>query len=176
VDLVVSESAGLWRRTLLIEADGSRDTGTDVQWLQGISAYVDTRGFAGRLDQRGDVFEWSRLIDTQPPSAFPDAGRMRWEAGTLVEVGVHCDYVEHWVRDDGPAAPCWAVLVRSGAGDDALLMRVGDLFGWADYSGVVVGDIDEPEWAALSPWMHGRDLEANGVRWNVEDSEGNVDL
>jgi hypothetical protein len=176
MDLVVAESTGLWRRTLLIEADGSRDSGTDVQWLQGITAYVDTRGFAGRLDQRGDVFEWSRLIDTQPPSAFPDAGRMRWEAGTLVEVGVHSDYVEHWVRDDGPTAPRWAVFVRSRAGDDALLMRVGGLFGWADDSGVVVGDIGGPEWAALSPRLHGHDLEANGVRWNVEDSEGNVDL
>jgi hypothetical protein len=175
MDLVVAESTGLWRRTLLIEADGSLDTGTDVQWLQGISAYVDTRGFAGRLDQRGDVFEWSRLIDTQPPSAFPDAGRMHWEAGTMVEVGVHSNYVEHWRRDDGPTATCWAVFLGFRQ-DDALLMRVGGLFGWADDSGVVVGDIGGPEWAALSPWMRGRDLEANGVRWNVEDSEGNVDL
>ena len=41
----------------------------------------DTRGFAGRLSQHGDVFEWQRHIDIEPPGPFPDAGRMRWEAG-----------------------------------------------------------------------------------------------
>ena len=74
-----------------------------MAWLQGITAYVDTRGFAGRLSQHGDVFEWQRLIDIEPPGPFPDAGRMRWEARVLIEVGVHEDYVEHWVRQDGPA-------------------------------------------------------------------------
>jgi len=94
--VIMTECSGLWRRTLLIESDGSHDTSTGVAWLQGITAYVDTRGFAGRLGQHGDVFEWQRLIDIGPPGPFPDAGRMRWESGALVEVGVHEDYIEHW--------------------------------------------------------------------------------
>jgi hypothetical protein len=124
VSVLMAECSGLWRRTLLINADGSRDTGTDVAWLQGITVYVDTRGFAGRLGQRGDVFEWRRLIDVEPPGPFPDAGRMRWESGVLIEVGVHHDYVEHWVREDDHAAPSWALFLGN-----ALLVRAGAHFG-----------------------------------------------
>jgi hypothetical protein len=173
--VLMTDCTGLWRRTLLVEADGTRDTSTDVLWLQGCTAYVDSRGFAGRLDQRADIFEWHRRIDTQPPSAFPDAGRMHWEAGTLVEVGVHAHYTEHWVRDDGPTTPCWAVFLRSRQ-DDALLMRVGGRFGWADRSGVVLGEFSGPEWAALGPRRDGNGVEANGVRWSLDQSEGDVDL
>lgn len=165
------DCVGLWRRTLFVGADGSRDTGTDVRWLQGTTAYVDSRGFAGRLDQSGDVFEWSRLIEMEPPGPFPDVGRMHWEATTLVEVGVHSDYVEHWVRDDAALTPCWAVFA-----DNAILMRVGDVFGWADLTGVVVGEIGAAEWLTLSPRMAGSELKANGAHWKVKDSEGNVDL
>ena len=103
------------------------------------TAYVDTRGFAGRLSQHGDVFEWQRLIDIGPPGPFPDAGRMRWESGALVEVGVHEDYVEHWVRQDGPVAPCWALFA-----ENAILLRAGAQFGLADRSGVVVDTICDP--------------------------------
>ena len=55
--VLMAECSGLWRRTLLIAADGSRDTGTEVAWLQGSTGYVDTRGFAGRLSQRADAFD-----------------------------------------------------------------------------------------------------------------------
>jgi len=171
MSVLMTECSGLWRRTLLINADGSRDTGTEVVWLQGITGYVDTRGFAGRLGQHDDIFEWQRLIDVQPPGPFPDAGRMRWEAGTLIEAGVHEDYVEHWVRQDGPAAPCWALFAT-----DAILLRAGAQFGWADRSGVVVGPIGGAHWASLNPHINGSDLTANGVRWCIEDSEGEVDL
>jgi hypothetical protein len=156
---------------LLINADGSRDTGTEVQWLQGLTAYVDTRGFAGRLDQDRDVFQWHRLIDVEPPGPFPDAGRMRWEAGTLIEVGVHEDYVEHWVRQEAAEAPCWAMFLSG-----AVLMRVGDIFGWADRRGVVLGRVGGPEWILLNPTMRGNDLVADGVRLSIEDTEGDVDL
>jgi hypothetical protein len=167
----MTECSGLWRRTLLINADGSRDAGTEVAWLQSITGYVDTRGFAGRLSQRDDVFEWQRLIDTEPPGPFLDAGRMRWEAGVLVEAGVYEDYVEHWVRQGGPASTCWTLFAT-----DAILLRAGAQFGWADQSGVVVGAIGDPQWAALNPHFNGIDLTANGVRWRIEDSEGEVDL
>lgn len=169
--VLMTECAGLWRRTLLINADGSRDTGTNVAWLQGITAYVDTRGFAGRLGQNGDVFEWQRLIDIEPPGPFPDAGRMRWETDVLIEAGVHEDYVEHWVRDDCPVTPCWAVFAH-----DSMLLRAGAQFGWADRTGVVLGAIGGPQWTALDPQMEDGDLVANGVRWRIEDSEGDVDL
>jgi hypothetical protein len=169
--VLMTDCTGLWRRTLLVEADGTRDTGTDVQWLQGTTAYVDSRGFAGRLDQRGDVFEWSRFVDVEPPGPCPDAGRMHWNEGTLIEVGVHADYTEHWLRDEGPVAPCGALFL-----DSAILVRVGDRFGWADRGGVVLGTIGGPEWSALSPRMNGKDLEVHGTRWNVVDSEGDMDL
>ena len=55
-------------------------------------------------------------------------------------------------------------------------MRVGELFGWADRSGVVLGTVGGPEWTALNPRLDGSELEANGVRWSIEGSEGNVDL
>jgi hypothetical protein len=169
--MLMTECSGLWRRTLLINADGSRDTGTDVVWLQGSTAYVDTRGFAGRLSQHGDVFQWQRLIDIEPPGPFPAAGRMQWEDGALIESGVHEDYVEHWVRHDDPATPCWAVFAQH-----AILLRVGAHFGWADRNGVVLGAIADPQWAALNPHMNGNDLVAKGVRWSIEDSEGDVDI
>ena len=167
----MTDCTGLWRRTLLVEADGTRDASTGVLWLQGITAYVDSRGFAGRLDQHGEVFEWGRFVDVEPPGAYPDAGRMHWHEGTLIEVGVHTDYTEHWVRDEGAVAPCGALFL-----DTAILVRVGDLFGWADSSGVTLGTIGGPEWRALGPRMNGSDLEANSVRWSVVDSEGVVDL
>ena len=112
----LSRCAGLWRRTLLIEEDGSHVTGGDVRWLQGDAAYVDSRGFGGRLIQSDDVFEWHRMVDLEPPGPFPDAGVMHWDGAILVETGVHADYVEHWVRDDGPASPRWALTLRSTHG------------------------------------------------------------
>jgi len=171
VSVLMTECAGLWRRTLLIDAEGSHDASTGVAWLQGITAYVDTRGFAGRLSQHDDVFEWQRLIDVEPPGPHPDAGRMRWEAGVLIEEGVHEDYTEHWVRQDGAAVPCWGIFA-----EEAILLRAGALFGWADRSGVVVDTIGGPRWTALNPYLTGSDLTANGVRRRIEDSEGDVDL
>jgi hypothetical protein len=171
MSVLMTECSGLWRRTLLIDSDGARDTSTGVAWLQGITAYVDTRGFAGRLGQHGDVFEWQRLVDVEPPGPFPDAGRMRWGADVLIEAGVHEDYVEHWVRPDGPADACWALFLQ-----DAILLRAGAHFGWADRHGVVVDTIGGAQWTSLSPHVNGSDLVANGVRRRIENSEGDVDL
>jgi hypothetical protein len=165
------DCVGLWRRTLLIAPDGSRDTSAGVRWLQGSTAYVDSRGFAGKLNRSGDVFEWTRLVDIEPPGPYPDAGRMHWEAATLVEVGLHSDYVEYWVRDGSQLTPCWALFA-----DNAILMRVGDVFGWADRAGAVVGEIGAAEWLALSPRVSGSQLEANGVHCKIMETEGNVDL
>ena len=88
---------GMWRRSLLIAADGARDFTTQVRWLQAQTLYVDLRqsaalpdflhqrclldltfedcaqlalqeAFAGRLGFDGECFEWLRLIDFQPQS------------------------------------------------------------------------------------------------------------
>jgi hypothetical protein len=174
--VLMSACAGLWRRTLLIEADGSRVLGGDVRWLQGESVYVDSRGFGGRLDQRGDVFEWHRMVDLEPPGPFPDVGVMHWEGDTLVETGVHADYVEHWVRDDGPRTPRWALTLRSADSGDALLLRVGEAFGWLCSTEVVLGVVGDAEWDALAPRISEGELHANGARWTVVQSEGNTEL
>ena len=168
---LMTECSGLWQRTLLIDSDGTHDTSAGVAWLQGITAYVDTRGFAGRLSQHGDVFEWQRLIDIEPPGPFPDAGRMHWENDALIEVGVHEDYVEHWVRHGDGAETSWALFATDG-----ILMCAGARFGWADSNGVVLGVVGDPQWTALDPRVVDGELVANGVRRRIEDSEGVVDL
>lgn len=170
---LLSDCAGLWRRTLLIESDGTRDASTGVTWLQGITGYVDSRGFAGTLHQRGDVFEWHRDIDLEPPGPHPDAGSMHWNGRTLVETGVHENYVEHWVRDEGSTEPRGALFLAA-SGDAGLLVRVGPQFGWAAGGEVVIDEVGTPRWDALDIDVVGHQLQSNGVRWSIERSEGNV--
>jgi hypothetical protein len=172
--VLASDCAGLWRRTLLIDADGTRDTGTDVTWLQGITAYVDSRGFAGTLSHTGDVFHWHRAVDVQPPGPFPDEGSMRWDDGVLVETGVHADYVEHWVRDGVTETSCGALFLVAPNGDPGLLLRVGAWVGWAGGGQVLIDTAEAPRWKALV--INGDQVHANGVRWAVEGCEGNVNL
>jgi hypothetical protein len=170
--VLASDCVGLWRRTLLIDADGSSDTRTDVTWLQGITAYVDTRGFAGTLSQSDNVFQWHRAVDLEPPGPFPDAGSMHWDDGTLVETGVHADYVEHWRRDSAAATPCGALFLEGPESQSGLLMRVGHLFGWAGGGTVVIDSVDGPRWNALG--ITDEHVQANGVPWTVVNSEGNM--
>jgi hypothetical protein len=124
----LAEMPGMWRRSLIIQADGVRDATSQVRWLQAQTLFVDLRqaaalpdfpqlrclndlllpdlmqlarqeGFAGRLRFDGDCFEWLRLIDFQPRSPRADAGRLWWEDEILVEAGRDVAYVEHWMRD-----------------------------------------------------------------------------
>ena len=170
--MLMTECSGLWRRTLLIDSDGSHDTSTGVAWLQGITAYVDTRGFAGRLSQHDDVFEWQRLIDIEPPGPFPDAGRMRWEADVLDR----SRRARGLRRTLGPRRrPCRTVLGAVPAAARSCCAPVRNSVG-RTCSGVVLGTVGGPQWTALNPHMNGDDLVANGVRWSIEDSEGEVDL
>ncbi|MEU0497390.1 hypothetical protein [Mycobacterium sp. NPDC006124] len=168
----MAECTGLWRRALLVGADGSRDAGGNVRWLQGITAYVDSRGFAGSLHQRGNVFEWHRDVDLEPSGPFPDAGAMHWDGDVLVETGVHEDYSEHWVRDAGDAADCGALFLRSPDGADGLLLAVGDLFGWAGAGVVVIGRRGAPEWSKLDIALSDNHVHAAGQSWQVERTEG----
>lgn len=192
----ISECPGLWRRTLLIDVDGSRDTTTDVQWLQGLSAFVDLRGpgagFAGRLSQRGDIFEWTRTIDLQPAGP-PDAGRMSWDGATLVEVGVHADYIEHWQREAEPVEPCWGLLLSGPGGAVAVLVRVGTRFGWAvkqdTRAEISLGTVADANWLITDSAQSGRiGMELvprmtpgqlwvdDDFAWTVEEQEGSVTL
>ena len=176
MEVVLADCSGLWRRTLLIQADGTQVAGGDVRWLQGGSAYVDSRGFGGRLEQRGEVFEWHRMVDLEPPSSTPDVGAMHWDGDTLVETGVHADYVEHWVRDDGPTSPRWALVLQSADGGAAQLLRVGALFGWACTTAVTLAAVGGDEWEALAPSPSEGQVRVNDVRWTVVRSEGDVEL
>lgn len=195
-------AVGLWRRTLLIDTDGSRDTTADVRWLQGITAFVDLRrpvpadpaaqdGFAGWLSQDNDVFVWSRFAGLQPPGEHPDAGRMHWDGDILVETGVHADYVEHWVHEPAPG-PCWA-LTLAAPDAQGLLVRVGTHFGWAQCTAggveISLGTVAGRTWQitdSSDPARHGVDLVPRlhagvltvsaGPDWTVTDSEGEVEL
>lgn len=171
---MLADCAGLWRRTLLVASDGTRDTSTDVRWLQGVTGYVDTRGFAGTLQQRGDTFEWQRDVELGPAGPFPDAGAMRWDGDTLVETGVHEDYVEHWVRDQGAGEPCGALFLTGPDGAVGLLVRVGEHFGWAGAGRVVIDAIGGPQWNALGLATSTHQVQANGVPWTIERSEGSM--
>ncbi|CDO27321.1 hypothetical protein [Mycolicibacterium porcinum] len=174
--VMADECAGLWRRTLLIEADGSRDTDAGVVWLQAGSAYVDSRGFGGELTQRGTIFAWRRDVELEPSGPVPDEGDMRWDGDTLIESGVHEDYVEHWVRDSGPTIPRGGLFLRAPDGDRAVLVRVGPVFGWLGAGHVVIDRVGGPRWAALAIGVEDKQIQANGRRWVVERSEGTVDL
>jgi hypothetical protein len=151
---------GLWRRSLLLTADGDADTTTDVRWLQAGELYVDLRlpastaapgvrclrdldrpgacalaqveGFAGRLLADGPWARWERLVDLQPPSAIPDEGRLVAENGHVVETGRHVGYVEHWHRTPGHSAPVAGLLLReTSTRAIGVLVRVGRHFAWA---------------------------------------------
>lgn len=142
-NLTTPALAGLWTRSLLALPDGTRDTLTQVSWLQGPSLFVDLRiptarpdfshtatlsdltmddcrwlatqhGFAGTLRNENDVFWWHREIDFHPTAPLPDAGRLFWEGDVLVETGHFAEYLEHWHRrPNTPAAPTSAMRLCS---------------------------------------------------------------
>jgi hypothetical protein len=156
----LGELTGIWRRTLLIDGAGTRDDSSEVVWLQAGSCFVDLRrpaerpsfggiagvadltgaqrkwalgqqGFAGTLVDTVGTFAWQRSIDLQPPEQLPDAGRLRLEAGLLVETGLYADYTEHWRPETAKTSPAWAMRLLDEEGRPALLIRAGDHFGWA---------------------------------------------
>ncbi len=159
--LALSEMQGLWSRSLLVGADGKRDTTTLVWWLQGPTLFADLRqpadrpsfggvrhlgdltgeqlawlaeqeGFAGRLEKDGEYFVWRRLLDFQPPSPTPDSGRLWLEGETMIEEGRYSPYIEHWHRDDEVTSPSAAARLRDSiSGAEGFLVRVGTTFMYA---------------------------------------------
>jgi hypothetical protein len=160
--IVLKDVQGLWRRSLMERPDGHRDTTTTVTWLQGPNFYGDLRtptqrpdfsgssclnslttdqikwlatqaGFAGRLVFDGQFFEWHRSIDFQPKKDTPDAGRLWFEDGKMIEEGRYTPYIEHWHRDDqDPKTPSGALhLTELETGVAGILVRAGQSFIYA---------------------------------------------
>jgi hypothetical protein len=156
----LDQLGGLWRRSLIRLPDGTEDRTTEVHWLQGPSCYADLRqpaerpsfagvtclrdcgpdhlawmarqeGFAGRLVQAGDFFEWEREIDFQPPSATPDAGRLWLEDGMMKEEGRDNPYLEHWHSCPAGEPSAALTLVEDATGVTAALVVVGSVFMFA---------------------------------------------
>jgi hypothetical protein len=92
---------------------------------------MSQQGFAGTLLETDGTFEWQRSIDMHPPGPVPDAGRLRFDSGLLVETGLYADYTEHWTPQSAALVPAWAIRLRDQEDRQALLIRVGDHFGWA---------------------------------------------
>ena len=150
----VAHVRGVWRRSLLVRPDGTRDTTGLVVWMQGERHFVDLRqppgrpafngpdnltepqlawlalqeGFAGELVQDGEFVVWQRALDLQPPSGSPDSARLWFEGATLVEEGRHAPYLERWE----PLATTPPRIDASGrlreGGRDAMLLRCDDRF------------------------------------------------
>jgi hypothetical protein len=157
----VGKLGGLWRRSLIVRADGTRDTDSWVRWLQGPRDYVDLRqptgrpdftgahclrdltmkqlewlatqdGFAGQLGADNGIFEWRRDIDFQPPGPALDRGSLDRDGDVMVETGHHSPYIEHWHLESGPTQPLYAMRLRdSVAGCVGQIVRIGDVFTYA---------------------------------------------
>ena len=71
-------------------------------------------------------------------------------------------------------SPCGALFLSGSHHDVALLLRVGQRFGWAGGGVVVIDAIDGPRWHALGIDVCTDHVQANGLRWSIEQREGNV--
>ena len=135
----LGDLAGVWKRTLLVEADGTRDETSIVYWLQLGSLCGDIRlpasgsgagamAFAGCLTERDGVFRWTPELATGiPANADPDEGRLRWEGGILREDGARRPYLEHWECAARPSADDYALRFHSDPLClDGYLIRIAD--------------------------------------------------
>jgi hypothetical protein len=137
----IEDLAGVWRRTLLVDPDGSSDRTSDVYWLQLGRLCGDIRtaaiqgagiadcqsAFAGALKRHGTAYHWDPdWTFGIPPEAPPDEGYLSWRGEILHEEGVHIDYVEHWRRVALPDLGDFACHLLDGSGVRAgLLIRIG---------------------------------------------------
>lgn len=133
----IGDLAGVWKRTLLVEADGSRDDTSTVYWLQLGSICGDIRltadraasgmsAFAGSLSERDGIFRWSPdVAEGIPADAEPDEGTLKWERGILREDGVRRPYLEHWQRVATPSPEDYALRFHDdGECLDGYLIRI----------------------------------------------------
>lgn len=153
----LDEVRGVWRRSLLVRPDGTRDATGFVVWMQGLRHFVDLRqpagrpcfagvatahdltwlqlawmarqeGFAGELVLDGGFVEWRRSLDFQPPSGVPDSARLWFEGATLVEQGRHAPYSERWEPLPAAAPRRDATARLREGGRDAAVVRCDDRF------------------------------------------------
>lgn len=152
---------GLWTRSLIAWSDGTRDTTTEVRWLQGPGLYCDLRqpaespsfdgatclaevtpvqlewmatqdAFAGELAFDGTCFEWHRSINLQPDGEHADRGYLHFDGDVLIEHGEQLPYIEHWHHHALGAGPVAAAkLEATAAGMQGYLVRVGPFFMYA---------------------------------------------
>lgn len=166
----IPELIGVWRRSLLVTADGQRDEDSDVYWLQSRTLCGDIRreratggvpsetAFAGRLTERGCIFRWQRELASYAPGPTPDEGWLAWEGEALREDGVHSPYLEIWVPMAAPGPRDFAAELRHDRDG-----RVGYLLGIGGYrfvaQGVLPGDPDGcPSFAFTGPDATGASL------------------
>lgn len=152
--------SGLWRRLLISIPGDPVDTLTQVDWVQGLTLFVDLRqpmaahaavaascldeltreecvvlaqqeGFAGRFILAGDAAEWVREIDFQPPLGLGDRGRLETHGELVIEHGLEADYIEYWQREAGTHDGWAARLQGLDDGQHAILVRCGNRFGFA---------------------------------------------
>lgn len=159
---------GGWRRLSIVTGDGQQDTTTQVIWLQTHTLFGDIRipagraavaasrqwvwpqgetlqlsrqqGFAGVTELQGDICQWHRQLDYQPPSGDRDIGSLHWEGDRLIELGVESDYREEWQRLPESDGARIALTYHGAATSDAasqpdpwqaLLVVTGDYFIYA---------------------------------------------
>jgi hypothetical protein len=129
---------GVWRRSLLVTADGARDEASDVYWLQSRTLCGDIRrepgadgspsltAFAGRLAKRDRIFRWERELASYAAVATPDEGWLAWEGEALREDGVHSPYLEIWRPMAKPGPPDFAAQLRHDRdGRTGYLLSIG---------------------------------------------------
>lgn len=136
---------GVWQRTLLTTTSGVNDRRTRVYWLQTDSLFADLRiprpapqtaeelalqaGFAGVTEITGDLCQWHRAIDFQPPSGRADIGRMHFQRPDyLLEDGLDDSYHEVWERLPDSLGRNWGSWLRGADGRQGCLLLAGDYF------------------------------------------------
>lgn len=153
----ISDTYGLWERSLIAWPDGRRDTTTYAGWLQGPALFADLRqpadppyfagvaclndlgpahfgwlarqeGFGGRLVRAGSAFEWQRMIDFHGTSSNSDAGYLVFDGEMLVETGRDIPYIEHWHRAARDVAPLFAARLQEPGGRQGFIVRAGAIF------------------------------------------------
>ena len=153
---------GVWQR-LSLESAAGVDTATRVYWLQTPVLHADIRvpsnrpdcrgkhglrdltlnelkqlarqqGFAGITQVTGDICEWYRHIDYQPPSSGRDIGRMTFNADRIVEDGLESSYRQVWQRlPDSSGANIALRFAEELASGGCAVPRKGYLVASGDY-------------------------------------------
>jgi hypothetical protein len=193
------------------DPDGRIDSTTRVLWLQTQSLYADLRvpagldcrpevrgfedldhaelvalaglnGFAGTLDFDGAICRWHRELDYRPPGGPADEARAALDGDTLIETGLHADYVEDWHRQTPAGAPLIAfrrrerpagILVFAGEHVIEIVDRASPLPGDTDLRQLVAEDLARGDRTSAERRLgmrisYGRRSGDGDARWLIE--------